>query len=175
MDGFDVLLSLLKANGGEIRGRTAIQKLAYFAHCKFPGFDIPQYAPYYYGPFSAGLGQMLAKLVSFGFVNENKIVGEHAGYAYALNADGEKMSDDAAREHEQEFADMSKLVSVCKRECDLDIPILSAASKIHYLIEARGSMSLLQAIKHAEGLQWIIKADNAAKGADLLKKLGLAS
>ena len=168
-----VLVSLLKSNGGEIRGRTAIQKLAYFAHCKFPDLAIPKYAPYYYGPFSAGLGQMLARLVSLGFVNETRIVGGYVGYAYALNDDGEKLSDNARNKHEQEFADIRKLVSDCKQECELDIPVLSAASKIHYLVNKDGPMELDEAVKHAKGLKWIIREENATKGEVLLRKLGL--
>lgn len=170
-----VLVSLLESNGGEIQGRTTIQKLAYFVHCRFPELDIPDYAPYYYGPFSAGLGQKLARLVSFGFVNETRLVGGYLGYAYALNVDGRKMSSNAKTRHGKEFANIRELVSECKQECDLDIPVLSAAAKIHYLADKEGSMTLDEAVRHAKGLKWIIKEENATRGEALLRKLRLVN
>lgn len=175
MDGSGVLASLLKSNGGEIRGRTAIQKLAYFAHCKFPNLDVPPYTPHYYGPFSAGLGQVLANLVSLGFVNENRVAGGYVGYAYALNQDGQRLSEDAQNENPKDFDDISRTVSVCNDHCGLDIPVLSAASKIHYLITEGGKMTLKEAIEYAEELQWIIKTENAQKGEALLRKLNLVA
>lgn len=173
MDGYDVLFSILKSNNGEVRGRTAVQKLAYLAHCTNPELHVPQYEPYYYGPFSAELGQMLAELVDYGFVNEKRLVDGHLGYAYTLTREGERMSDEVATTHKREFDSVSKLVSDCKSECGLDIPVLSAASKIHYLVKTKGAMNLSEAINHAANLKWIIKEENATKGAALLKKLKL--
>lgn len=175
VDGPGVLASLLKSNGGEIRGRTTIQKLAYFAHCKFPDLDVPPYTPHYYGPFSAGLGQVLANLASLGFVNENVVAGGYAGYAYALSRDGQRLSDDAQNENPKDFDDISRTVSVCKDHCGLDIPVLSAASKIHHLINAGEKMTLKEARAYAEELQWIAKTGNAQKGEFLLRKLNLVA
>lgn len=172
MDGFDVLVSILWFDRWGIRGRTAVQKLAYFASCKFSGIDVPQYEPGYFGPHSAGLEQMLARLMSFGFVNENLVAGGYARYAYALSEDGLKMHDDAKSRHEKEFADMRKLVSDCKQECDLDIPVMSAASKIHYMVEKDG-MATDDAARYVRGLKWITD-DQDARGIRLLSKLGLA-
>lgn len=171
MDGYDVLLWILKSNNGQVRGRTAVQKLAYLAHCKDPQLCVPKYEPYYYGPTSAGLGQMLAKLVSFGFVSETKIVGEYAGYAYALTPDGEQMSEEPAKLHKKES--VSGLVSDCALECGLDILVLSAASKTHYM-QAEG-MSLSEATEYTRRLRWIMREENASRGARLLQKLNLAA
>ena len=174
MDGYDVLLWILKSNDGQVRGRTAVQKLAYLAHCKDPQLRVPEYEPYYYGPTSAGLGQMLAKLVSFGFVSETKIVGEYAGYAYALTHDGEQMLEEPAKLHTTEYDSVSRLVSDCALECGLDILVLSAASKIRYL-QAEEKMSLPEATDYTKRLKWIMREENASRGARLLQKLNLAA
>ena len=171
MDGFDVLVSILRFDRWGILGRTAVQKLAYFASCKFSGLVVPPYEPGYFGPHSAGLEQMLARLMSFGFVNENLVVGGYARYAYALNKDGLQMSDNARNKHADEFTGILQLVSDCKHECNLDIPVMSAASKIHYMVKE--GMTMDDAARYVRGLQWITD-DQDARGIRLLSKLGLS-
>jgi len=50
MDVYDTIYSILDANDGKIRGRTALQKIVYLSSRKIPELDVPPYAAHYYGP-----------------------------------------------------------------------------------------------------------------------------
>ena len=133
-----------------------------------------EYEPCYHGPTSAGLGRMLAELLDWGLVSEGRIAEECPGYAYALTRDGERTSAEAESLHKKEFDIVSKVVSDCRSACCLDMTVLSAASKVHRLAKT-GRMTLPGAVRHVGRLGWILREENAARGAALLQKLGLAA
>ena len=54
LDEYDVIGLTIGAHAGSITGRTAIQKLIYFAKVKIPSIDVT-YTHHYYGPFSRNI------------------------------------------------------------------------------------------------------------------------
>ncbi len=180
MDVYEVIESILDANGGEIRGRTAIQKLVYLAHHTIPELEIPQYRPYYYGPFSSELGLALEKLVSYSFVSETKIPGTlNEGYNYGLTSDGQKVIDGVKNEKKEEYNKIKMLVETCKNFCGLRIAPLSYASKIFYMLDAQSDdsekLTVDDAVKNAKKLKWKVSPNNVEDGTKLLEKLGLVT
>lgn len=178
MDVYDTIESILDANGGEIRGRTAIQKLVFLAQNAIPGLEIPPYKPHYYGPFSSELGLALEKLVSYSFVSEVKIPGTmYEGYNYKLTSDGEQAVQGIKQENKEEYDKIQELVKTCKEFCELKIAPLSYASKIYYMLGARPkeepTLSVEDAIEDAKKLGWNVSSDNVEQGAQLLEKLKL--
>lgn len=178
MDVYEIIESILDANGGEIRGRTAIQKLVYLAHHTIPQLEVPQYKPHYYGPFSSELGLALEKLVSYSFVSETKIPGTmNEGHNYRLTEDGQKVIDAIKNEKKEDYEKIKQLVDTCKEFCDLKIAPLSYASKIFYMLDAQGKdsekLTTKDAVKNAKELGWKVSSDNVEQGAKLLEKLEL--
>ncbi len=178
MDVYEVIESILDANGGEIKGRTTIQKLVYLAQNTIPQLEIPSYKPHYYGPFSSELGIALEKLVSYSFVTETKIPGTmYEGYIYRLTTDGQKVIDRIKNETKEEYEKIKELVDTCKVFCGLKTTPLSFASKIFYMLyahkENHEKLTIKEAINNAKELGWNVSSDNVEQGAKLLEKLKL--
>lgn len=178
MDVYDTIYSVLVANDGRIKGRTAIQKLIYLSSKKIPELTVPPYVAHYYGPFSPGLGWALEKMVSYSFLYEASNPGAmYEGYTYALTDDGREIATRAKKEHRDTFGKVAKIVRTCKDFCGLKTPPLSYASKIHYLLyshERRGNMAFSDAVEYAGKLGWNVSKDNVKQGAQLLEGLELA-
>ena len=171
MDAFDGIMLMLYCGRDARLGRTAIQKLVYLAGCKIPSLAIPPYRMQYYGPFSAEVGQILEKLVSFSFISEEK---EPAGtpemYSYSLTADGSEMAQRMAAA--PEYQEIRSLMGGCGAACDFSVAALSYASKIMYL--RREGMSYPEAVSRAEGLDWSLYPGSVGDGIRVLERLGLA-
>lgn len=178
MDVYEIIESILDANGGEIKGRTAIQKLVYLAQNAIPELESTPYKPHYYGPFSSELGLALEKLVSYSFVTETKVPGTmYGGYNYKLTTDGQKVIDAIKKEKKEEYEEIRDLVNTCKKFCKLKIAPLSFASKIFYMLNAHKgdaeALTINEAITNAKELGWRVSSDNVEQGAKLLEELKL--
>ena len=73
MNALDFVLSLTAGFGGQIRGRTLLQKRAYFV-AQLSGVSIDLgYDAHYYGPYSAIVDNSIVRLKSLGFLAEENI------------------------------------------------------------------------------------------------------
>ena len=178
MDVYDTIYAILSAKGNTTVGRTAIQKLVYFSCQKIYGLDIPPYTPHYYGPFSPGVGQALAKLVSYSFVSEAVIPGMlYGGYSYSLTDDGIKISENTKKDHRDKFDKIGSIVRTCQTFCDLEAVSLSYASKIYHMLnsqdEGEDELSFDNAVEKAKRIGWKVSPPDVRQGAELLEKLEL--
>ncbi len=176
-DVHDTIYSVLDANNGTIRGRTAIQKLVYLSSKKIPELDVPPYVAHYYGPFSPGLGWALEKMVSYSFLYEASTPGSiYDGYTYGLTNDGQEIVKKTKEKYKDMFGKVAEIVKTCRDFCELKTAPLSYASKIHYLFcsEHKDDMSFSDAVEYARKLGWNVSKDDVEQGAQLLERLNLA-
>lgn len=182
MDEFDGVLVMLKAAGGEIPGRTTIQKLGYFS--TLPGAIRAHYRPHYYGPYSADIAGAIQALVSYGFIEERVETPATSGsattpdwkrYTYSLTDDGRKLVSRLEMEHASEFRKIEEIVSICEDTADLDSKTLSWAAKVHYIqtLEQR-DLSYDEIQEIARTLNWDLTEDQINRGVNLLKNLHLS-
>ena len=181
MDVRDIIRLILKANGGKIRGRTAIQKLVYLSCKSITKLKLPNYTAHYYGPYSSEVGDALEKLVSYKFVKETSSQnGNYIAYEYELTEDGNEIIDDRIQnKYKHEYDKIEKIVKICKKYCDdkLDINELSYAAKIYHILETQHNskyITLEEARKIAKDYNWKINPNGATHGVKLLEKLELA-
>jgi len=178
MDVYDTIYSILDANDGKIKGRTALQKIVYLSSRKIPELDVPPYAAHYYGPFSPGLGLALEKMVSYSFLYETGTPGDlYGGYTYGLTNDGREIIKKAREKHKDVFGKVAEVVRACKSFCGLKAAPLSYASKIHHIMyshEGDSDMSFSDAVEYVRRLGWKVSKDNVEQGASLLERLNLA-
>ena len=181
MDEFDGVLVMLKAAGGRISGRTAIQKLGYFS--MIPGAIGAYYRPHYYGPYSADIAGAIQALVSYGFIEERvetpAALGSTASpdwkrYTYSLTTDGEGLIQKLEEEHTSEFRKIEEIVSISEDTANLDSKILSWAAKVHYIqtLEQR-DLSYWEIREIARTLNWDLTEDQIERGMNLLTNLHL--
>ncbi|MEO9319691.1 MAG: hypothetical protein ABI361_03360 [Nitrososphaera sp.] len=178
LDVFDTIELILDANGGQISGRTAIQKLVYLSKSIMPELDIPSYKPHYYGPFSPGVSMALEKLVSYSFVSENRVpASQFESYVYNLTADGKKIVKPVKKKHAVASKRISGIVKICKEFCELRPTPLSYASKVYFTLEdlpkVQRREELENAVEKAKLLGWDISPHDVEVGKQLLQKLAL--
>ncbi|MEM3584769.1 MAG: hypothetical protein QW193_05825 [Nitrososphaerales archaeon] len=91
---FTLLLLLFYALGGKIEGRKRIQKIVCIAKHKY-GIEFPfEFYPYFYGPYSMQLQDVLDILVSAKILEE-KVEATPSGYnkyTYSLTKEGENLA-----------------------------------------------------------------------------------
>ena len=119
---FDAILATIRAAGGSITGRTAIQKLMYFENVS-KIVDI-KYRPHYYGPYSAEVAGAIQELIDLDFLKEEIETAETTGfpvpddwkrYRYTLTSDGNKVIEHINQESAAETKKISNLVSTCQK------------------------------------------------------------
>ncbi|MEM2944620.1 MAG: hypothetical protein QW087_07770 [Methanomassiliicoccales archaeon] len=183
MDVFDAVLVAVYAAGGNITGRTAIQKMLYFA--KERGLVKTTYIPHYYGPYSAEVADVVQELVCMGFLHEEVEADENADpflpegwrrYAYRLTPDAEKVIEEIRDENGGEFDKLSMLVKSWKNCAGLNAKILSCAAKVHYICsKKKKSVTAEDIMEEARYFGWELSQDQVHKAVKLLESISSQS
>lgn len=177
-----LVLLIIKFFHGYIRGKTLLQKRAYFI-ARLLGFDDYGFDAHYYGPYSQSIEQGLSKVKTLNFVRETltdygfdvRTGFEIVRYDYALTEDGEKILAHLEQCAKNEYG---QVYDICKKladagDCD-DYYSLSIAAKIHHILykqkEAMGSDEIRA---FAKKLNWEIKEGDLDNAVNFLKKLEL--
>ena len=79
IDAYDFVHLALLAVGGEIRGKTKLQKTVYFLGVLTDSVDQLGYRAHYYGPYSQEVANACSRLRSLGFVDQNLCGGGTVG------------------------------------------------------------------------------------------------
>ena len=125
---------MVHSNGGTIKGRTVVQKLAYFANLRL-NVDGVRYRDYYYGPFSREVAIALDNLVSSLFVRETVRSTPIEHYTYELTRDGEDLAGKIVRESPAEHNAIKSVVDTCRKRCSLRARPMSCAAKVHFILD----------------------------------------
>src|SRR5690348_15751358 len=75
MNTYDFVHLVLSASNGQIRGRTKLQKLVYFAGVLTDSLDALGFRAHYYGPYSSAVTSAVEELRSLGFLEERIATG----------------------------------------------------------------------------------------------------
>ena len=176
MDIFDTVIAIIDCNGGQITGRTAIHKLAYFVDMIIPEIEIPPHRAHFYGPFNEEIAISLEKLVSYSFLEERKIPGfRYDSYQYRLTLDGEDMARKLESDNPTTYEKIDEIVEICDNFCGLKSAPLSYAAKIYYMLTMHpgSKMTYNDAINEGKKLDWDLSQSNAEQGVELLERLHL--
>lgn len=176
---FDAILATIRAAGGSITGRTAIQKLMYFENVS-KVVDI-KYRPHYYGPYSAEVAGAIQELIDLDFLKEEIETAKTTGfpvpddwkrYRYTLTSDGTKVVELLDRENEEEINKISNLVRTCQETVNLDANMLSYSAKVYYIISSQSKpMTVHEIQKTAGSFGWNLSQNDINDAVDLLKQL----
>jgi len=174
MQAAELVLSVLGSSARPIDGRTAIQKIAYFASIK-AGIDVG-YRPHFYGPYSADVAQNLQNLESTGYMTETTRLTTHDRimYSYCLNDDGQKMVREIQKREQSKYNKIKKVSEICEKVAKNNINVLSWAAKVYFLLSKKGSeTSYNEVIQLGSQLGWKLSDREIDSGAKLLTRLGL--
>jgi uncharacterized protein YwgA len=174
MELIELVIALLSAGPDCIEGRTAVQKLAYFASIK-----LKQEAGYkadFYGPFSPLIAGDLQNLTELDFVVERgrQTARNRIMYSYSLTEDGRELARKIAAENPKEFAVVKDIVTKCSTIVHCNYLVLSWAAKVHYVLRRAGRpMTHEEALEASRTFGWKLKPEQIDTGVELLKVLGL--
>lgn len=176
----DILLLAYDAFGGEIRGKTNLQKKVYFLSLMV-GEDLG-FGPHYYGPYSAEVADANAELLSLGFVEESVAgVGqadalgfEIARHDYRLTDAGRTLVRKKQRDYTEQWRKIAEAARAIQRAGDIDYMTLSVAAKAHYILtEHSRNLTVEQVREVADMFGWKMKESDLARAVDFLGKVGL--
>jgi len=176
IDYGDAILTVLDSTGGKLVGRTAIQKLLYFASQK--GFLKDTYLPHYYGPYSLETSDSLLELCSLDFVDEELERSTTPGrdwrrYSYILTKRGEEYLNFIGEGLGTESTKLAKLVQKASELTKLEVEPLSCAAKVHYLVKTSPHVSEDSIRKLAGDFGWNLSKEQINRAIALLAELKL--
>lgn len=176
----DTVLLIALAVGGEVGGRTLMQKLAYFSAHEL-GMALG-HRPHYYGPYSAKVEDALNNAVIAGELHETvERLPDWSGgpdllkYRYTLPERGLERAERLLVEHPKEWECIHAAVSRIKEVLpDLDQKTLSAAAKTYLIVdETEGGVSEDEIPKLARRLGWTLTTAQVGQTVEILHKLNL--
>lgn len=176
-----LVLLIVDAEGGGLRGKTLLQKRAYFLS-NLLGTDLG-YRPHFYGPYSPELEDGLARAKALGFIEEQTLgfgMADEVGfevrrYDYTITDDGKEI----VKYLKDQYPDDCKKIQRClKRLSEAgdtgDYVSLSIAAKTYHILTERNvSMAMTEIRDAAKELGWNITPDSIDKAVSFLEKMGL--
>ena len=174
MEIFELTLALLSANPSGINGRTALQKLCYFASVMLHMDS--GYGPDFYGPFSPIVATNIQSLVETDFILERKLrtFRYRTMYCYSLAEDGIAIAERIREGHQNEYRTIRTLVRKYQQITRCNYQVLSWAAKVHYVLtQNKKAMTYTEAIKASELFGWKLTNSEIESAVGLLQALKL--
>ncbi|ABK77536.1 hypothetical protein CENSYa_0904 [Cenarchaeum symbiosum A] len=174
----DAVLLIVHANNDELRGRTILQKLAYFWTLSISPIINVSFESHYYGPYSAEIRHALDITVAKSLMDESIRSEEtYNRYCYKITEDSKDLVRTIAEEYKDEFKQISHIIATCKEfEC-LQYKELSHAVKAYYLYdkmaEKEKTKSAEVMVGKARSFGWSVEQKKIQNGIKLLEKLEL--
>jgi uncharacterized protein YwgA len=168
-----VMLTIQQEEGGQLTGRTLLQKKLYFA-CVLADEDFG-FVPHYYGPYSQSVADAVTSLTANHFVEETtetfpgepNLFGERRRHSYSLTDDGKAVLavSEKLPETEKWQAFLRKVNSHSVAE---NFNLLSVAAKIHLIVKAVGKATRKEIQDQAKRYGWKVSDEDIEKVEDYL-------
>lgn len=184
MNTRDFLLLAYKAFGGEINGKTTLQKKVYFLGVMLDELQYLRYKPHYYGPYSSSVAEANEDLKSIGYIEESVISGgsvnsqgfEITRYDFKLTEFGERTADKKSKKNPKEWKKLIKAANIINNTGESDYMRLSIAAKSYYIVSKKGGeVSLSDIEEMANKFGWSVEESELKEAADFLEKIGLVT
>lgn len=176
----DLLLLAYEALGGEICGKTNLQKKIYFLGVVLK-LDLG-YGPHYYGPYSPEVAEANANLKSMGYLTEsiasvgayNSLGFEIARHDFTLTDEGKAAAEKKRRELSEEWRLVQDAVRTLQLGGEPNYMELAIAAKSYYVLTREGGRATLEDIRRtAESLGWSVSEADVQEAVRFLERLGL--
>ena len=175
-----LLLLMLDVWDESMRGRTVVQKCAYFLS-QVTGEELG-FRPHFYGPFSPVVERCISDLCGLGFVEERvtRVSGDFGGgrarlrYDYDVTSDGESVAKSLYGDSSEVDVARDAVRRIKSAGGHLRAAPLSVAAKTHFILLAEGSSMTTQGVvKHAAKLNWDIRECDVSAAVEFLADLDL--
>jgi len=181
MEAHEIIIALIKHNGGEIKGRTKLQKLVFFAN-EILKLDI-SFRPYYFGPYSDDVAISMDYIRALGMITE---IEEHfpdmkfgnsyeaVRYSYKLTSNGEKYFKYLLEKYPEKISELDKIIKSVNayQGSEVSYKELSIAAKVFFILKnSTQDLDIDKFRSEAKSLDWDISKDQIIKSFDLLKAI----
>jgi hypothetical protein len=182
MNTYDFVHLGLYAVGGQIKGKTKLQKTMYFLGRLTNHLDELGYGAYYYGPYSSEVAQAADRLRALGFLEQTVASGgavdsrgfEVARYDFSLNEDGKKVAESKKNLHQDLWEEINEAGAKLREAGGIDYRALSIAAKTDFVLRESGGEATINEIGEvAEKFGWSVSKEEIQQAGDFLKKVGL--
>ena len=184
MKTHDFVHLALDAAGGEIKGRTKLQKTVFFLGILTGHLDDLGYRPHFYGPYSDTVATSVNGLKSLGFVEESTASAgtinsrgfEIARHDFRLTEEGRKVAEQKQGQFPEDWKQLSAAVGTFKAAGDLDYMKMSVAAKAFFLLKSKGASATAKDLSEsAAKLGWNPTPEEITESIGFLEKLALVS
>jgi len=175
---YDFVHLALKALGGEVQGKTKLQKLLYFLGVLTGREEQLGYRPHYYGPYSADVAEAMDLLAARGFVSQR-----HAGAGavdnrgfevvrtdYTLTQDGEEIAEQKVKEDQALMRELQQAAVALQLLQERDYMKLSIAAKTYFMLKSDPRANLPSL---AANFGWKVSEQQIEEAKDLLRSARL--
>jgi uncharacterized protein YwgA len=184
MSPYDFLHLTFLAVGGEIQGRTKVQKTVYFVGILSNNLAELGFRPHFYGPYSDAISEALIKLKSREFLTESVFgagtIGsrgfEIARHDFRLTEEGRRIALQKAGANPALWRKLRGVAQRFEAAGDIDYMRMSVAAKTYFMLRESGKpATLTQLSESAKELGWNASPEEIKESIYFLEKLGLAS
>ena len=184
MNAYDFVHLALRAMGGEIKGKTKLQKTIYFLGEIVGCLEDLGYRAHYYGPYSDTVAAATDRLVSLGFVDHSSagvgsvdVMGfEVARHDFSLSEKGKRVADLKAKRFQDVWCKLENAAQVLQKAGDLDYMKLSIAAKTYFTLgQRRGTATFDDLARLARRFGWTVTGTQVREAADWLAEVGLVT
>jgi uncharacterized protein YwgA len=178
----DFLLCVISAKGGNVKGRTLLQKTCYFVSVLLDREREGDFKAHFYGPYSPSLDGTLNELVSIGLLQQRKIgfgAADRSGFEirrndFELTDAGKEIVALVKKRDAAEWAEIERRIRRIHDAGDPGYVELSISAKVYFIVSSRDEKLTRQAItRHAQSLGWDISPESIEKAITFLERLDL--
>ena len=182
MEPHEFLLLVMRAVGGEIQGKTKLQKTVYFLGILTDRVDTLGYRAHFYGPYSSEVAEAVMSLKAIGVLDQNIVGGgtvDDAGfevkrYDYRLNHQGQTLAAAKAEQYPHVWKQLEAASQTFRRAGEIDYMPLSVAAKTYFMLgQKRGRATETELAALAPRFGWHVTPEEIRDAAQYLQKLGL--
>ncbi|MFH1418082.1 MAG: hypothetical protein ABII12_07360 [Planctomycetota bacterium] len=182
MDPYDFVHLALFAIGGEVKGKTKLQKTVFFLGIMTNHLDDLGYRPHFYGPYSNDVAEAIGRLKAIGFVDQNIVGGgsmdergfERRRYDYRLSDDGRMIAEAKKKKYPAFWERIQEAAKVLADADNLNYMKLSIAAKTYFLLgKNRDAATDKELAGLASRFGWSVTSSEVQEAAHYLEKLGL--
>ena len=184
MIAYDFVHLAFLALGGEIQGKTKLQKTIYFLGLMTGHEDGLGYRPHYYGPYSDEVASAVERLKTLGFLDLS-VSGmgsvdsrgfEVARHDYRLNEAGVKLANAKKERFSVEWEEIRNGAKALKRLLEKDYIELSIAAKTWFMLgKTKGNASGAELANLSLKFDWSVSLQQIQSAAKALEDVGLVT
>lgn len=175
-----VTLTLLAA-GGEIQGKTKLQKTVFVLGAMLDCLDDLGFRPWFYGPYSDDVNAALVWLKTIGAIDQNvsswgcdRSGFEVRRFDFRLNEQGRRFAESKAAQNRPVWNRMKLAADKLKEAGEIDYMDMSIAAKTFFMLGKReGRARMAEIADLAPRFGWHVTPQQVENAARYLNRLGL--